>query len=136
MTDSDSSWFSLKRFAVALVAVPLGAVAGMELVPVVGSYLGILLGGVATGLAFEDRPLLECGLVAVLAGLGTTLVSKLIGNGIIGAIIGLFELNPQILLVSAVISFGVGALGAHFGTDLRDGLTEPVEEPDRGLDEL
>ena len=136
MGDSRSSWFSLKRFVVALATTAVGAAAGMLFVPFVGTYLGTLAGGFAAGLAFEDRPILEAGVAGVLAGLGATLASVFVGNGIIGAIIGLFELSPQILLISAVLSFGVGALGAHFGNDLRDGLTEPVEEPGRQPDGL
>jgi len=136
MTDSDSSWFSLKRFAVALVTVGVGAAAGMAYVPMVGTHVGILAGGFAAGLAFEGRPWLEAGIAAVLAALGASLVSALVGNGIIGAIIGLIELNPQILLLSAALGFAVGALGAHFGNDLRDGLTEPVEESGPRPDEL
>lgn len=128
MTDSSSSWFSLKRFAVALVTTGVGAAAGMAFVPVVGTYLGTLLGGGAAGLAFEERPLLEAGVAGLLAGMGVLLASKLIGNGIIGAIVGLISLQPQILALSAVLSFGAGALGAHFGNDLRDGLTRPVDE--------
>ena len=130
MTDSDSSWFSLKRFAVALGTVALGTAGGITLLPMlkVGSFLGMLLGGFAAGLAFEDRPLLESGAAGLLAGLGVILVSQLSGGGLIGALIGLVTLGPQILLLTGVLSFGLGALGAHFGNDFRDGLTQPVEE--------
>jgi hypothetical protein len=127
---TDSSWFSLKRFAVALGTVALGTAGGITLLPMlkVGSFLGMLLGGFAAGLAFEDRPLLESGAAGLLAGLGVILVSQLSGGGIIGALIGLVTLGPQILLLTGVLSFGLGALGAHFGNDFRDGLTQPVEE--------
>lgn len=130
MTASDSSWFSLKRFAVALGTVALGTAGGITLLPMlkVGSFLGMLLGGFAAGLAFEDRPLLESGGAGLLAGLGVILVSQLSGGGLIGALIGLVTLGPQILLLTGVLSFGLGALGAHFGNDFRDGLTQPVEE--------
>ncbi|WP_435361546.1 hypothetical protein [Haloarchaeobius sp. DFWS5] len=131
MTDSDLSLFSLQRFAVALVTVGIGAAAGMEYIPVVGTYVGTLLGGFAVGLAFEEKPLLEAGVAATVAGLGVILVAKLLGNGLIGAIIGLFSLNLQLLLVAAGLSFGAGAVGAHFGNDLRDGLTKPVDESGR-----
>ncbi|PSQ18224.1 hypothetical protein BRD00_05645 [Halobacteriales archaeon QS_8_69_26] len=133
---SDSSWFSLTRFAVALLAVGVGAAAGMVYVPWVGTYLGTLVGGLAVGLAFEDRPLLEAGVAGLLAGTGAVLVSKLIGNGIIEAIVALFSLRPEMLLLSAVLSFAAGALGTHFGNDLRDGLTEPVEEPGHRPEDL
>lgn len=136
MSDSNSSWFSLTRFVVALVAVGAGAVAGMLYVPWVGTYLGTLVGGLAVGLAFQDRPLLEGGVAGLLVGTGVSVAGKLLGDGIVGAILGLIELSPQILLISAVLSFVAGALGAHFGNDLRDGLTEPVEEPDRRTEDL
>ena len=128
MTASDSSWFSLKRFAVALGTVALGTAAGIAIVPWFGGYLGTLMGGFAAGLAFDDRPLLEAGVAGVLAGLGAVLVAKVLGSGLIGGIIGLISIGPQILLLTAVLSFGLGGLGAHFGNDFRDGLTTPIEE--------
>jgi hypothetical protein len=123
------SWFSLKRFAVALGTVALGTAAGFTLVPMVGSYIGMMLGGFAAGLAFENRPLLESGVSGLFAGLGALVVSKL-GGGLIGIISGIIELivmKPQIMLLVAVLSFGLGAVGAHFGNDFRDGLTKPVD---------
>jgi hypothetical protein len=123
------SWFSLKRFAVALGTVALGTAAGFTLVPMVGSYIGMMLGGFAAGLAFEDRPLLESGVSGLFAGLGALVVSKL-GGGLIGIISGIIELivmKPQIMLLVAVLSFGLSAVGAHFGNDFRDGLTKPVD---------
>ena len=127
MTVNDSSWFSFKRFAVALVAVAFGAAGGMALIPFVGSYAGMGIGAFAAGLAFADRSLLETGLAAALTKVGTVTWS-LLGGGIIDAIMSLISLSPGIVLLSVVLSFGVGALGAHFGNDLRDGLTRPVDE--------
>jgi hypothetical protein len=132
MSDSDSSTFSLERFAVALITVGAGAAAGMAAVPVVGTHLGLLLGGFIAGLAFEGRPVLESGVAAVVAGWGVLLASKIIGDGVVDAIVGLISMDPQILFLSTALSFGAGALGAHFGDDLRDGLTEPVEETGSG----
>ena len=42
---SDASWFSLKRFVVALLTVGLGAALGLEFVPLVGLYVGTLAAG-------------------------------------------------------------------------------------------
>lgn len=139
MTDSSSSWFSLKRFAVALGTVALGTIGGMgiPLLPF-GKYLGALAGGFAVGLAFENRPLLEAGVAGVLAGLATLIIAQL-GGGIIDAIIGflgLVALKPQIILLSIVLSFGLAALGAHFGNDFRDGLTKPIEESSDHAEDL
>lgn len=131
MAASDSSWFSSKRFAVATGAVALGAAGGMVLIPYVGTYLGMALGGFVAGLAFERRPLLEAGVAAVLVKAGT-LATSLLGSGIVDAIVGFVSLSPSILLLSAVLSFGVGALGAHFGNDLRNGLTRPVDDSPTG----
>lgn len=129
MTDSDSSWFSLERFAVALGTVALGTAGGIALVPLfgVGGYVGTLAGGFAAGLAFDDRPLLEAGTAGLLSGLGAMLVSEVLGAGIIGGLVGLFAIGPQILLLVGVLSFGLASLGAHFGNDFRDGMTKPVE---------
>lgn len=131
MTGSDSSWFSLKRFGVALGTVLLGTVGGMGL-PMLpfGKYIGALAGGFAVGLAFERRPLLEAGVAGTLAGLVTLLLARL-GGGIVDIILGFIELvalQPQLILLSAVLSFGLAALGAHFGNDFRDGLTRPIDE--------
>lgn len=123
-----SSWFSLKRFAVALLAVGVGATLGLEFVPMVGLYVGTLLGGFAAGLAFEQRPLVESGLAGLFAGMGVLLASKLIGGDIVDALIGLITLQPQLLVLSAALSLTTGVLGAHFGNDLRDGLTRPINE--------
>lgn len=127
MTGSDSSWFTLERFAVALGTVALGTMGGIGLFLPFGKYLGALAGGFAVGLVFEDRPLLEAGLAGVLAGLVSLVIAQL-GGGLVDAIIGFLAIGPQILLLSAVLSFGLAALGAHFGNDFRDGLTKPVEE--------
>jgi hypothetical protein len=133
---ADSSWFSLKRFAVALGTVALGTAAGLTMIPVLGSFVGLVLGGFAAGLTFKDRPLLEAGFAGLLSGLGSLIVSKIGGgrSGIITGIIDLIVLQPQKVLLFAVLSFGLAAIGAHFGNDFRDGLTKSVDE-DR-LDDL
>jgi len=127
MTESDGSRFSLVGFAVAVVMVGAGAAAGLAFVPVAGTYVGMLLGGFVAGLVLEDRPLLEAGVAAVLASFGILLAGTLVGNGIVDAVLALATIAPTTLLVSVVLSFAVGAFGANFGDDLRDGLTEPVE---------
>lgn len=128
MTGTDAWRFSLAGFAVALVTVGVGTAAGLAAVPVVGSYLGMLVGGFVAGLALEDRPLPEAGVAAVLAGLAILVAGTLVGNGVVAALVALGSVPPGTLLVSAALSFAVGAFGAHFGDDLRDGLTEPLGE--------
>ena len=123
MNTNPRTWFSFAPFGVGLVTVTIGAFGGMQLLPLVGSYLGILLGGFAAGLAFEKRPLLEVGLAGLLVGTVATVIQNL---GL-----GLITIGPQgwiqIALLGAVLGFGLGAIGAHFGNDLRDGLTRPIE---------
>ncbi|WP_195892492.1 hypothetical protein [Halopiger goleimassiliensis] len=128
MSDSRPVPFSPVGFAIALVAVSVGTAAGLALLPAFGSFLGMLGGGVVAGLAIEDRPLIEAGLAAVLANLGVLAAAAGIGTGIVAAVTALGSIAPTTLLGSIVLSFAVGAFGAHFGDDLRDGLTEPVEE--------
>jgi hypothetical protein len=106
--------------------VSVGAAAGLALVPVVGSYLGLLLGGFLTGLVIEKRPLVEGGVAAVLASLGILVAGSLDGSGILAGMAALASLPPLELLTSSVLSFAVGAFGAHFGDDLRAGVTTPV----------
>ncbi len=127
MSGSGLRQFSLLAFVVALVTVGVGAAAGLAFVPVAGTYLGILLGGFACGLVLEERPLLEAGVAAVLAGLGVLLAGTLPGNGLLAAVLALAAIPPTTLLASVGLSFAVGAFGGHFGDDLRDGLTDPVE---------
>jgi len=129
VTDTDSSRFSLVGFAVSLVTVGVGTAAGLAVVPVVGAYTGTLAGGFVAGLALEDRPTVEAGVAGILAALGILVAGTLVGSGIVAAVLALGAVDPVTLLVSAALSFAVGAFGAHFGDDLRDGLTEPVEEP-------
>ncbi|MFB6229158.1 MAG: YrzE family protein [Halobacteriales archaeon] len=132
MTDEGVTQFSLTGFVVAVVTISVGTVAGLATVPVVGSYLGMFLGGFVAGLTTKDRPLLEAGFAAVLASLGVLLAGTLIGNGIVAAVSALASIAPTTLLTSTALSFAVGAFGAHFGDDLRSGLTDPVEAPQSG----
>ncbi|SDQ41119.1 hypothetical protein [Natronobacterium texcoconense] len=128
MSDSSRRQFSLVGFAVAIVTVSVGAAAGLALVPVAGSFVGLFVGGFLAGMAVEDRPLLEAGVAAALVNLGILAAGAGIGNGIVAAVAALGAIDPAILLVSVALGAAVGAFGAHFGDDLRDGLTEPVED--------
>jgi len=129
--------FSLGGFAIAVVAVAIGAVAGLSLVPVAGSFLGVLVGGVVAGLVTEKRPLLEAGVAGSLASLGIVMAGGVIGNGATAGVAALGAVAPTTLLISVALSFAVGAFGAHFGDDLREGLTAPVDtSPSRGRDSV
>lgn len=132
MTERGLSQFSLAGFAVAVVTVGVGTAAGLALVPVAGSYLGMVLGGLVAGLAVEDRPVLEGGIAAVLATLGVLATGGAVGNGVAAGASALTAVAPLTLLASVVLSFAAGAFGAHFGDDLRHGLTEAAETPQSG----
>jgi hypothetical protein len=132
VSDSRAARFSLAGFAVALVTVGVGTAAGLAFVPVVGSYVGMLLGGVLAGLAVEDRPLAEAGTAALLANLGVLTAGTLVGNGVVAAVSAIASLSLATLLTATTVSFAVGGFGAHFGDDLREGLTAPVETPPSG----
>lgn len=127
MTDGRFWQFTLAGFAIAVSTVGVGTAAVLAFVPLVGSYLGMLAGGFVAGLAIERRPLPEAGVAAVLSNLGILLVGALDGNGVVAALSALVSLPPLSLATASVLSFAVGAFGAHFGDDLRDGLTTPVE---------
>lgn len=132
MTDGGWTQFSFAGFIIAVVTIGVGTAAGLAIVPVVGSYLGMFLGAFVTGLTIEDRPLLETGVAAVLASLGILVTGSLIGNGILAGVSALGSIPPTTLLTSIVLSFAVGAFGAHLGDDSRSGLTDPVEAPKSG----
>jgi len=132
VSDSRATRFSLVGFAVALVTVGVGTAAGLAFVPVVGSYVGMLLGGVVAGLAVEDRPLVEAGAAALLANLGVLTAGTLVGNGVVAAVSAIASLSLATLLTATVVSVAVGGFGAHFGDDIRKGLTAPVETPPSG----
>jgi len=129
VSDTRTVSVSIVGFAVAMVTVTVGVAAGLTLIPVAGSFVGMALGGFVAGLALEERPLVEAGGAAALASLGLLMVGPFIGNGIIAAVLALGSIAPATLLGSVVLSFAVGAFGAHFGDDLREGLTAPLEEP-------
>lgn len=126
---SSDSRFSPLALVVALVTVGAGAAVGLRFVPTVGTYLGMLVGGLVAGLVLETRPTVESGVAAVVAGFGLLLAATLPGNGVLEAALALGSTNPLSALVGAALNFAIGAFGGHFGDDLRDGLTEPLPEP-------
>jgi hypothetical protein len=114
-------------FVAALLATGAGAVAGMALLPVAGAAAGTFAGAFLLGLAVGGRPLVEAGLAAAAVGTGLV-VAAAVGNGPVATLATVAAVGPA-LLVSALLTFATGAFGAHFGDDLRDGLTEPLPTP-------
>lgn len=111
----------------AVVFVAAGTAAGTGLVPVAGSFVGSLVGAFLLGFAVESRPVLEAAVAAVLARIGLVAAGSLVGTDLAGGLGALGMIDPTTLVVPVAVSALVGALGAHFGDDLRDGLTTPVE---------
>lgn len=132
MTDGSTLQFSVVGFIVAVVAIGIGTAAGLAFVPVAGSYVGMVVGGLVAGLAVEKRPLIESGIAAVLANLGILFTGGMLGTGALGGLSALGSISLPALAVSILLSFAVGGFGGHFGHDIRDGLTEPVESSPSG----
>ena len=117
---------SLVAFAVAVVGV--GAIAGLLIVPHVGTFLGMLVGGFLLGVGAKSRPLAEGAIAAVAAKLTLLAFAGVPGVGVRGAAAALGSIAPGTLALSLALSAAAGGFGVHLGDDLRDGLSTPVSE--------
>lgn len=110
--------FSPRRFLLALVLVTVGIFVGGATLPVAGGVLGAFVGAFLLGVASEHRPMAEAGTAgAAVLGLSAAfdyLVWMVVGSGLPIAVLG------------AGLGLVVGALGAYFGSDLREGLTRDL----------
>ncbi|KYH26478.1 hypothetical protein HAPAU_15760 [Halalkalicoccus paucihalophilus] len=110
--------FSPKRFLVALALVAVGVFVGGATIPLAGGLLGAFIAAFLLGVASERRPMAEAGTAsAAVLGLSTVFDSLawiLADNGL------------AIVALGAVLGLVLGALGAYFGSDLRDGLTREL----------
>jgi hypothetical protein len=129
MLVADVSRPSAGVFCAALIAVGVGAAVGLATVPRVGAFLGMLLGGLVVGVGSSNRPLTESAIAAAAVNLGIVAAAGVPGAGIPGAMAALGSVAPEALLPSLALSAAAGGFGAHLGDDLRDGLSEPVEDP-------
>ncbi|MFC5134847.1 MULTISPECIES: hypothetical protein [Haloferacaceae] len=127
----DGRWFSLKSFAVAVLAVVLGTVL-VGLVPLVGGAIGgvagVLLGTFLVGLIFASPNYVETGFAGALAGAGTA-VSSVLGVGFLP--IGIDYLGQwglPLLAVGGGVGLLCGLVGHYFGRDLRAGVTGELPE--------
>ncbi|WP_066415501.1 hypothetical protein [Halorubrum aethiopicum] len=127
----DGRWFSLKTFAVAVVAVAAGTVLA-GLVPLVGGTIGavagVLLGTFLVGLLLSSPNYVETGLAGALAG-GGSAVSSVLGVGFLP--IGLDYLGQwglPLLAVGGGVGLLCGLVGHYFGRDLRAGVTGDLPE--------
>lgn len=122
----------MRRLGLLLAAtgvVGAGTAAGLSVPVVAGSFVGAAVAAGLVGLATPDRPLVETGVAAVVARLGLLAAGPAVGAGPGAGLAALGTLDPAAVVPALAVSFAVGALGAHFGTDLRHGLTTPVESP-------
>lgn len=120
--------FSPVALAFALLTVGGGAGAGLLANTSVGTFLGILVGGFLLGLALTRRPLVEATVAAVAAKLVVLAAAGVPGVGVLGAVAALGSIGPASLAASLALAAAAGGFGAHLGSDLRDGLTTPLEE--------
>lgn len=125
----DGRWFSLKSFAVVLVALVTGVFLG-GMLPLIGGTIGhaagVFLGAFLLGLLFSTGKYVESGIGG--AGIGaTSALLNVLGIGFLP--IGLQyvqEWGLALLAVGGGIGLIVALLGHYFGRDLRDGLTSDV----------
>lgn len=112
------SLFSPRRFLVALALVAAGVFVGGATIPVAGGLLGAFAGAFLLGVASEHRPMAEAGTAgAAVVGLSTAFdyfVWMVVGSGL------------PIAALGGAVGLVIGALGAYFGSDLRDGLTREL----------
>ncbi|WP_132057911.1 hypothetical protein [Halorussus amylolyticus] len=119
-----TSIFSPKVFLYAVLLLGAGMFAGNAFVPLpfldsLAGLVGVFVSAFVLGLAVKRSTLLESAAAgAVAAGLMTVLghlaLSAFGGAGVPLAVVG------------AGSGLVAGALGAHFGGDLRDGLTQDI----------
>ncbi|WP_135828902.1 hypothetical protein [Halorussus halobius] len=119
-----TSLFSPRAFLYALVLLGGGTVAGNAFVPIpfvdsLAGLVGAFVGAFVLGLAVERSTVLESA-VAGAAALGVGVLLTNLTLSVVGG------LGVPMAAVGAGAGLVVGALGAHFGGDLRDGLTQDV----------
>ncbi len=110
--------FSPRRFLIALALVIAGTLVGGATVPIAGGIIGAFAGAFLLGVASEHRPMAEAG-TAGAAVIGVSTAVDYVAWMVIGSGLPIAALGAGIGLV-------VGALGAYFGSDLRDGLTREL----------
>ena len=119
---------SLTAVGIAVAIVGVGAAAGLLIVPHVGTFLGMLVGGFLLGVGAKSRPLAEGAIAAVAAKLALLAFAGVPGVGVTGAAAALGSIAPGTLALSLALSAAAGGFGVHLGDDLRDGLSTPVSE--------
>ncbi|WP_418282553.1 hypothetical protein [Halorubrum sp. DTA98] len=127
----EGRWFSIKSFAVAVIALGLGVFLG-GMIPLIGGTIGhaagVFLGAFLAGLLFSTGRYAETGLAGAGIGGGSALLNVL-GIGFLP--IGLQyvqEWGVALLAVGGGIGLVVALVGHYFGRDLRAGLTGELPE--------
>lgn len=125
----DGRWFSLKSFALVVLAIGLGVILGGAIPLIggtVGPALGVLLGAFLVGLLFSARKYVETGIAGALAGAGTA-VTSVLGIGFLPIGIDyLSEWGLPLLAVGGGLGLLLSLVGHYFGRDLRAGVTSDV----------
>lgn len=132
MRENSSQLFSATMFGVALIIIGLGTYIGLSILAFAGAFIGMFIASLVFGLTVKGRPIVEGATAAGVSKLALLLSGGVIGNSIGGAAVAISSVSPTTLLVSVLLGVAVGAFGTHFGDDLREGLTTPVEEPSAG----
>ncbi|MFB6078530.1 MAG: hypothetical protein ABEJ80_06090 [Halarchaeum sp.] len=120
--------FSLRHFALALLAALVGLFAG-GLVPLVGAltrFLGLFVVAFALGALGGRRAYLEIALAAALASL-VSVLGGLLTSAVLPIALDYLARNG-LVFAGAVAAFGllVGVAGYYFGRDLRAGFTRSL----------
>ena len=109
--------FSLGVFVALLVLDVAGMVASAVYLPI-GWYAVPFAVGFLAGVVSRHRPILEAG----AAGMLTAGVAALIQD----PILTMLGLGGYVVVAAGAGGLVTGALGAYFGSDLRDGLTREL----------
>lgn len=114
------SLFAPRRFLLALALSVVGLIAAGIFVPLPGSgLLGVFLATFLFGLVVEERRYAE-----VAAAGGVTVGASFLLDFVVVAFLG--GLGASLGLIGAALGGVVGVVGAYFGRDLRQGLTQDV----------
>ncbi|WP_134670144.1 hypothetical protein [Halorussus marinus] len=116
--------FSPRTFVYAVLLVGAGLFAGNAFIPLpfvdsLAGLVGAFAGAFALGLAVERGTVLESAAAGALAAGLATVLSHLALTAFGGA-------GVPLVAVGAGAGAIAGGLGAHFGGDLREGLTQDI----------
>lgn len=127
---------SLPMLVAAVLVIGSGGAVGVTTVPTVGLATGIFTGAFLLGAVAEQNPLVEAATAALAVQLGMLAVVGIPGGGVTEAAVVVSSVSVGTLALSLATTAIVGALGAHFGHDLRDGIITPIDAESRSRDQI